>query len=148
MYCFRQDNCKPWKSFEVNLTTQIHSNPFNQVFKDSQGFPQVSIQYVYIYIYLCIYIQIIIYIYLLCVFVHHLVVLVFSATGFFQPRLQVGRPTTFQDQGIPGGIKGFVEREFPKFMGKILENIRVCLKMGYTPNYSHLIGIMIINHWV
>ena len=26
--------------------------------------------------------------------------------------------------------------------------IWVCLKMGYTPNYSHLIGIMIINHWV
>ena len=25
---------------------------------------------------------------------------------------------------------------------------RVCLKMVYTPNYSHLIGIMIINHWV
>ena len=24
----------------------------------------------------------------------------------------------------------------------------VCLKMGYTPNYSHLIGIMIINHWM
>ena len=24
----------------------------------------------------------------------------------------------------------------------------VCLKMGYTPNYSHLVGIMIINHWV
>ena len=24
----------------------------------------------------------------------------------------------------------------------------VCLKMRYTPNYSHLIGIMIINHWV
>ena len=24
----------------------------------------------------------------------------------------------------------------------------ICLKMGYTPNYSHLIGIMIINHWV
>ena len=24
----------------------------------------------------------------------------------------------------------------------------VCLKIGYTPNYSHLIGIMIINHWV
>jgi hypothetical protein len=22
------------------------------------------------------------------------------------------------------------------------------LKMGYTPNYSHLVGIMIINHWV
>ena len=26
--------------------------------------------------------------------------------------------------------------------------IWVCLKMGYIPNYSHLIGIMIINHWV
>ena len=24
----------------------------------------------------------------------------------------------------------------------------VCLKMEYTPNYSHLVGIMIINHWV
>ena len=22
------------------------------------------------------------------------------------------------------------------------------MKMGYTPNYSHLVGIMIINHWV
>ena len=31
-----------------------------------------------------------------------------------------------------------------------LEPIRiwVCLKIGYIPNYSHLIGIMIINHWV
>jgi hypothetical protein len=26
--------------------------------------------------------------------------------------------------------------------------IWVCLKMGYAPNYSHLVGIMIINHWV
>jgi hypothetical protein len=24
----------------------------------------------------------------------------------------------------------------------------VCLKIGYIPHYSHLIGIMIINHWV
>ena len=24
----------------------------------------------------------------------------------------------------------------------------VCLKIGYIPNYSHLIGILIINHWV
>ena len=24
----------------------------------------------------------------------------------------------------------------------------VCLKIGYIPSYSHLIGIMIINHWV
>ena len=24
----------------------------------------------------------------------------------------------------------------------------VCLKIGYIPNYSHFIGIMIINHWV
>ena len=28
------------------------------------------------------------------------------------------------------------------------EIIWVCLKIGYIPNYSHLIGIMIINHWV
>jgi hypothetical protein len=26
--------------------------------------------------------------------------------------------------------------------------IWLCLKPGYTPNYSHLVGIMIINHWV
>ena len=26
--------------------------------------------------------------------------------------------------------------------------IWVCLKIGYIPNYSHLIGIMIIKHWV
>ena len=26
--------------------------------------------------------------------------------------------------------------------------IWVCLKMEYTPNYSHLVGILIINHWV
>ena len=32
------------------------------------------------------------------------------------------------------------------FHGK--KNNWVCLKMGYTPNYSHLVGIMIINHWV
>ena len=29
-----------------------------------------------------------------------------------------------------------------------IQPIWVCLKMGYTPNYSHLVGIMIINHWV
>ena len=28
------------------------------------------------------------------------------------------------------------------------KKIWVCLKIGYIPNYSHLIGIMIINHWV
>ena len=28
------------------------------------------------------------------------------------------------------------------------QEIWVCLKIGYIPNYSHLIGIMIINHWV
>ena len=26
--------------------------------------------------------------------------------------------------------------------------IWVCLKIGYIPNYSHLVGIMIINHWL
>ena len=28
------------------------------------------------------------------------------------------------------------------------EILWVCLKIGYIPNYSHLIGIMIMNHWV
>ena len=31
---------------------------------------------------------------------------------------------------------------------KIYIYIWICLKIGYIPNYSHLIGIMIINHWV
>ena len=30
----------------------------------------------------------------------------------------------------------------------VMEHIWVCLKIGCTSNYSHLIGIMIINHWV
>ena len=36
------------------------------------------------------------------------------------------------------------------FSGKSLSSLRiwVCLKIGYIPNYSHLIGIIIINHWV
>ena len=33
-------------------------------------------------------------------------------------------------------------------LGKIGISIRVCLKIGYIPNYSHFIGIRIINHWV
>ena len=31
---------------------------------------------------------------------------------------------------------------------KDIDSTWVYLKMGYTPNYSHLVGIMIINHWV
>ena len=31
---------------------------------------------------------------------------------------------------------------------RIRVNKWVCLKIGYIPNYSHLIGIMIIKHWV
>ena len=34
------------------------------------------------------------------------------------------------------------------FSHTVIDLIWVCLKMGYTPNYSHLVGIMIINHWV
>ena len=36
----------------------------------------------------------------------------------------------------------------PQGSHKTRVNIWVCLKIGYIPNYSHLIGIMIINHWV
>ena len=35
----------------------------------------------------------------------------------------------------------------PKIEGSTNMAIWVCLKMVYIPNYSHLIGIMIINHW-
>ena len=42
----------------------------------------------------------------------------------------------------PGHCKGAVS---PKKDRKVKW---VCLKIGYIPNYSHLIGIMIINHWV
>ena len=42
-------------------------------------------------------------------------------------------------------VSGLCLREHPH---KIWPNIWVCLKIGYIPNYSHLIGIMIINHWV
>ena len=39
--------------------------------------------------------------------------------------------------------------EWPSLMCKTpWVYIWVCLKIGYFPNYSHLIGIMIINHWV
>ena len=36
--------------------------------------------------------------------------------------------------------------EGTRLSGRVV--IWVCLKMGYTSNYSHLVGIMIINHWV
>ena len=36
----------------------------------------------------------------------------------------------------------------PQKRWKRQEVIWVCLKIGYIPNDSHLIGIMIINHWV
>ena len=44
-----------------------------------------------------------------------------------------------------GGRVGmlYVEKSQPEQL-----QIWVCLKIGYIPNYSHLIGIMIINHWV
>ena len=34
------------------------------------------------------------------------------------------------------------------FNYQLYNYIWVCLKIGYTPNYSHLVGIMIIDHWV
>ena len=46
-----------------------------------------------------------------------------------------------RNRKIPGNLSmGVVQKwQIPKW---------VCLKIGYIPNYSHLIGIMIINHWV
>ena len=34
----------------------------------------------------------------------------------------------------------------PDQLEQFAKFIWVCLKIGYTPNYSHLVGIMIINH--
>ena len=50
-----------------------------------------------------------------------------------------------KDSGTDKGT-GLTRRSFVRRASWVA--IWVCLKMGYTPNYSHLIGIMIINHWV
>ena len=57
---------------------------------------------------------------------------------------------------IPSGyVKIAIENDpveivdFPiKSGGSFQFAMSVCLKIGYIPNYSNLIGIMIINHWV
>ena len=41
-----------------------------------------------------------------------------------------------------------ITRSKVMFACQISYSMWVCLKIGYMPNYSHLIGIMIINHWV
>ena len=53
-----------------------------------------------------------------------------------------------QAQHLPAGVQDFQETLQDAWMGKAIGKNWVCLKMGYTPNYSHLVGIMIINHWV
>ena len=50
---------------------------------------------------------------------------------------------SFLGQGSDGS-----EFTFCSLANSIKHRIWLCLKMGYTPNYSHLVGIMIINHWV
>ena len=44
-----------------------------------------------------------------------------------------------------GTIPGNVETTVAAYL---LVDIWVYLKIGYTSNYSHLVGIVIINHWV
>ena len=41
-----------------------------------------------------------------------------------------------------------ITSSLPRLFDGQLPNIWLCLKIGYTSNYSHLVGIMIINHWV
>ena len=73
-------------------------------------------------------------------------------------RGEMERPAGTQDMGSyktlvprPGGDDSWGESfradgmRYPNFRH---QRNRVCLKMGYTSNYSHLVGIMIINHWV
>ena len=44
-------------------------------------------------------------------------------------------------------VKARIRHRMPKISWEMWD-IWDCLKIGYIPNYSHLIGIMIINHWV
>ena len=44
------------------------------------------------------------------------------------------------------GVRGSASLNSRKPIKKVVR--WVCLKIGYIPNYSHLIRIMIINHWV
>ena len=48
-------------------------------------------------------------------------------------------------EGRDGHETGGMVKDFP--IG-IPEDFWGSVKIGYIPNYSHLIGIMIINHWV
>ena len=53
-------------------------------------------------------------------------------------------PLFYFDMSIFGSFQEFQGPALP-----ILPQLYVvCLKIGYIPNYSHLIGIMIMNHWV
>ena len=45
-------------------------------------------------------------------------------------------------------VKSPISQPFKQWWKHEKIPIWVCLKIGYIPNYSHLIGIMIINHWV
>ena len=64
----------------------------------------------------------------------------------------------YQPQNSPNELLTFhlrLLRVDPRYLGVTSReytipnpHIWVCLKIGYIPNYSHLIGIMIINHWV
>jgi hypothetical protein len=41
-----------------------------------------------------------------------------------------------------------MDRVISQLINRWVDGKWVCLKMGYTPNYRHLVGMMIINHWV
>ena len=52
------------------------------------------------------------------------------------------------DKGEANALgRGFEHRQWEFLRPEYLMfDIWVCLKIGYIPNYSHLLGIMIINH--
>ena len=58
-----------------------------------------------------------------------------------------GRLGGYEDQSWSAAlVRSQGRKYFGVFRGAY--HIWVCLKIGYIPNYSHLTGIMIINHWV
>ena len=86
--------------------------------------------------------------------VHTLVTLVFSVRSFTDSfvralhALPLITPPRLCDKPSVGKVN---MRLVSAAIGQQLDSrhfIWVCLKIGYIPNYSHLIGTMIINHWV
>ena len=64
------------------------------------------------------------------------------------PRTKEMEASDFFFSTSTDGTQTWRTEEAKEANGVLLDATWVCLKIGYIPNYSHLIGIMIINYWV